>query len=43
MKLMNNKKFRDVMGVNTKKFAKKYSWENTAIKTESILKKRYDI
>ena len=40
VKLMNNKELRDVMGVNAKKMATKYSWENAAKKTEGILKQR---
>ena len=36
--LMQNKELRDIMGINAKKMATKYSWENAAKKTEGILK-----
>ena len=38
--LMQNKELRDVIGINAKKMATKYSWENAAKKTEGILKQR---
>ena len=40
VKLMNNKELREIMGINAKKMAIKYSWENAAKKTEGILKQR---
>ena len=38
--LMQNKELREIMGINAKKMAIKYSWENAAKKTEEILKQR---